>query len=141
MKRLWLYTGVAGGSVVQFFVEQIWNSYIRPDAFYNFRPILRDFPLLPSTFLSQLAFALVIGFLYLHVPDKKRSVKSGITIGTILGLLSGLSQYLNWYALFNIPFSLAAAELIKMAVLGIAGGVVISFAELRMNPRNPPSVA
>jgi drug/metabolite transporter (DMT)-like permease len=140
MKRLWLYTGVLSASAVQFGLERFWINYIT-DSHTTLGPVLRDPPMLLSMYFSQLAFALLIGFLYLHVPDQKRSVKSGITIGTILGLLSGFLQFLNWYALFNIPSTLVTAEVAKMAALGIAGGAVISFAELKLNSGNPPAKA
>ena len=141
MKRIWLYAGVAGASIVQFSVERFWNSTVSADSFRDLHAVLKDAPHLLSIFFSQLAFAIVIGFFYLHVPHQKRSVKSGITIGAILGLLTGLSQFLSWYAMFDIPFPLVVREATRMTLLGVAGGGIISFVELKMNTRHPPTGA
>jgi hypothetical protein len=98
-------------------------------------PILRESSQPVFDFFSEVAFALVVGFFYFHVPDQKRSLTSGITIGSILGLLIGLYRFLDWYGSFAFSFSIIAAEIIKTIILGIICGVAVSFAELKINPR------
>ena len=135
MKRKWLYIGVAAASVLQFFFERFWQGFLLMTSHADICPVLRESSQLVFNFLSEVAFALVVGFFYLHVPDQKRSLTSGITIGSILGLLIGLYRFLDWYGSFAFSFSIIAAEIIKTMILGIICGVAISFAELKMNPR------
>ena len=101
----------------------------------DFCPILRESSQLVFSFLSEVAFALVVGFFYLHVPDQKRSLKSGITIGSILGLLIGLYRFLDCYGSFTFSPSIIVVEIFKTMILGIICGAAISFAELKTNPR------
>ncbi len=97
MKRKWLYIGVAAASVLQFFFERFWQGFLLMTSHADICPVLRESSQLVFNFLSEVAFALVVGFFYLHVPDQKRSLTSGITIGSILGLLIGLYRFLDWY--------------------------------------------
>ena len=97
MKRKWLYIGVAAASVLQFFFERLWREFLSTNSYGDVCPILRVSSQPIFNFLSKIAFALIVGFFYLHVPDQKRSLKSGITIGSILGLLIGLYQFLIGY--------------------------------------------
>jgi hypothetical protein len=135
MKHKWFYIGVAVASVLQFFFERLWREFLFINSYGDFHTILRDSPQLEFKFLSDAAFALIVGFFYLHVPDQKRGLKSGITIGSILGLLMGLYRFLDWYGLLTFSLSIIVVEIIKTMILGIICGAAISFAELKTNPR------
>ncbi len=135
MKRKWLYIGVAAASVLQFFFERLWREFLSANSYGDVCPILRESSQPVFNFLSKIAFALIVGFFYLHVPDQKRSLKSGITIGSILGLLTGLYRFLDWYGSFAFSLSIIVAEITKTMILGIICGAAISFAELKTNPR------
>ncbi len=135
MKRKWLYIGVAAASVLQFFFERLWREFLFINSKRDFCPILRESSQLVSNFLSKVAFALIVGFFYLHVPDQKRSLTSGITMGSILGLLIGLYRFLDWYGSFTFSLSIIVGEIIKTMILGTICGAAISFAELKINHR------
>jgi len=135
MKRKWLYIGVAAASILQFLFERLWHEFLFINSQRDFCPIIRESSQLVFGFLSEVAFALVVGFFYLHVPDQKRGLKSGTTIGSILGLLIGLYRYLDWYGSFTFSPSIIVVEIIKTMTLGIICGAAISFTELKTNPR------
>ena len=141
MKRKWLYVGVAIASILQFLFEGFWFEVLFKQSYIVLQPIQRSSPELIFNFLSEVFFALVFGFFYLHVPNERRSVKSGISIGAILGFLIAMYQFLDWYGSFNISVSVIVLEIIKTILLSVLCGVVISFTELKLNPRNKPGVA
>jgi hypothetical protein len=135
MKRKWLYIGVTASSVFQFVFEWFWRQLLPVNPHRDICPIPQESSQLAFIFLSGVTFALVVGFFYLHVPDQKRSLKSGISIGTILGLLIGLYHSFDLYGLFTFSFSAMVVEIIKTMILGIICGAAISLAELKTNPR------
>jgi hypothetical protein len=139
MKRQWLYIGVAAASILQFFFEGLWHEVLFKNSYGDLHPILRESPQLIFNFFSEIAFALVVGFFYLHVPDQRRSLKTGTTIGTIVGLLIALYQFLDWYGSFAFSPRMIILEIVKTALLGIICGVAISFAERKFNIRNKQS--
>ncbi len=63
------------------------------------------------------------------------TVKLGIITGSILGLRVGLYRYLDCYGLFVFSLSVIAVQIMKTMFLGIVCNAVISFAELKANPR------
>ena len=138
MKRKWLYVGVAVASILQFFFEGLWYNVLFKNSYIDFQAIQRSTPQLTFNFLSEVAFAFVFGLLYLHVPNEKRSTKGGAILGTILGLLIGIYQSLEWYGSFNVSLSVVAFEILKTTMLGTICGIAISFAELKINPRTHP---
>jgi hypothetical protein len=140
-KRKWLFIGVAIAAVLQFLFEGLWSEVLFKSSYGDFQPIQRMSPLLFYNFLSETFFALVIGFFYLHVPNERRSLKTGATIGSILGLLIALYQYFDWYGSFNVSFGIIVLEIIKTIILAAICGVVISFTELKLNPRTKPGAA
>jgi hypothetical protein len=135
MKRKWLYVGAAAAAILQFLFEGFWFEVMFKNSYADLRPIQRASPQLLYNFLSEVFFALVVGFFYLHVPDGKRSVRAGATIGSILGFLIAMYQFLDWYGSFNISVTLIILEIVKTIILALICGVAISFTELRMNPR------
>jgi len=135
MKRKWLYIGIALASCLQFFFEGMWYGILFTNSYEELHPILRNSPHLMFNFLSEAAFASLVGFFYLHVPNERRGLRSGIIIGTILGLLIGLYQFLGWYGSFDLSAYVIFLEIIKAIFLGTICGAAISFAELRINPR------
>ena len=135
MKRKWLYIGVAAASVLQFSFDTLWRELVSMNLPGDLCPMLRQSSHPVFTFFSEVAFALVVGFFYLHVPDQKRNLRAGITIGSILGLLIGLYRYLDWYGSFAFCPSLVLVEIVRTMILGIIGGAAISFTELKINPR------
>jgi hypothetical protein len=139
MKRKWLYIGVAAASGLQFLFDLIWHELLFSNLYGDFHPSASNSPQFAFIFLSEVAFALVVGFFYLHVPDQKRSLRSGMTIGSILGLLVGMYQMLGWYGTFTCSLSAVAAEIIKMLICGFISGAAISAAELKTNPRTKPA--
>ncbi|GEM_PF-2714847 len=139
MKRKWLYVGVAAASLLQFAFDRVWHEFLFTNSCQDFHLILRELPKLVYVFLSHAAFALVVGFFYLHVPDQKRSLRSGITIGSILGLLVGMYQSFNWYGMFVYSLSNVVMEIIKTVILGIISGAAIAIVELKTNPRSKTS--
>lgn len=141
MKRKWLYIGVAAASVLQFLFERTWHELIFTNSYGDFHSVLKGSPQSDFMFLSEAAFALVVGFFYLHVPDQKRSLRSGMTIGSILGLLVGMCQMFGWYGTFTCSLSVVVMEIIKMIFRGFISGAAISAAELKTNPRSKPSAA
>ena len=134
-KRKWLFIGVAIAAVLQFLFEGLWFQVLFKNAYGDFQPIQRMSPLLFYNFLSEISFAFVIGFFYLHVPNERRSLKTGATIGSILGCLIALYQYFDWYGSFNVSLGVIALEIIKTIILAAICGVIISFTELKLNPR------
>ncbi len=134
MKRKWLYVGVAVASILQFILEGLWHEVLFKNSYADFQTIQRSSPQLIFNFLSEVAFAFVFGVLYLHIPNEKRSIRGGAILGTILGLLIGLYQFLDWYGSFNVPLSVISLEILKTTILGAICGIVISFAELKINP-------
>ena len=135
MKRKWLYIGVAAASVLEFIFERIWHVFLFMSLYQDPRFVLGESPQLVYSFLSQAAFALVVGFFYLHVPDQKRNLRSGMTIGSILGLLIGMYQLLSWMGMFAFSLSFVVMETMRTIILGIIAGASISIAELKTNPR------
>ncbi len=135
MKRKWLYIGVGFAALLQTIIQWFWIDVLFKSSYAALAADRFASVEIPVTFLSKIAFALVVGFFYLHVPDEKRSVRAGSTIGAILGLLIGIYQLLDWHAAFNVPFSLIAMELAKTLLLGALSGLTISFAEIKMNSR------
>ena len=140
-KRKWLFIGVAIAAVLQFLFEGLWFEVLFKNSYGDFHPIQRMSPLLFYNFLSEAFFALVVGFFYLHVPNERRSLKTGATIGSILGLLIALYQYFDWYGSFNVSLSIIVLEIIKTIILAAICGVVISFTELKLNLRTKPGAA
>ena len=136
MKRRWLYAGIAIASVLQFFFEGLWHELLFKNSYGDLQPLLRPVPQLLYNFLSESAFAGVAGFFYLHIPNERRSVKTGISIGSILGLLIALYQFLGRYGSFNMSIYVVVLELIKTTILGIICGSVIAFMELKLNAGN-----
>ncbi len=140
-KRKWLFIGVAIAAVLQFLFEGLWFEVLFKSSYGDFESIQRMSPLLFYNFLSEIFFALVVGFFYLHVPNEKRSLKTGATIGCILGLLIALYQYFDWYGSFNVSLGIIVLEIIKTIILAAICGLVISFTELKLNPRTKPGAA
>ncbi len=136
MKRKWLYIGVGIAAVLQTFIHWLWVEVFFKDSYAFLQSNQFTSAGIAVIFLSKIAFALVMGFFYLHVPNEKRSLSAGSTIGSILGLLIGLYQFLDWYGTYNVTLSIIALELLKTVLLGAICGVTISFAELRTNPRS-----
>lgn len=134
-KRKWLFIGVAIAAIVQFFFEGLWFEVLFKNSYGDLQPVLRFSPLLFYNFLSEVFFALVVGFFYLHVPNERRSLKTGASIGCILGFLIALYQYFDWYGAFDVSFGVIALEIIKTIILAVACGVVLSVTELKLNPR------
>ncbi len=135
MKRKWLYVGVAAASVLFFLFDRIWRGSAFAIRDEEYHPIVRESPQLVSVFLGGTAFALLVGFFYLHVPDQKRSLRSGMTIGTILGLLVGMYQYGGWYGIFSFSCSAVFLGIVRTAVMGTVSGAAIAIAEMKMNAR------
>ena len=135
MKRQWLYIGVAAASILQFFFEGLWHEILFKNSYNDLHPILRESPILIFNFLSEVAFALVVGFFYLHVPDQRRSLKTGITIGTILGVFIALYQFFDWYGSFIVSPAIIILEIVKTIILGIICGAAISVAEGNFNKK------
>ncbi len=135
MKRQWLYIGVAIASILQFFVKMLWVEIIFKNSNADLHSIQRNSPELFFIFLSNVAFAFVVGFFYLHVPNEKRNIKTGATIGGILGLLIGFYQYIGWYGSFNISVTFIIIEIFRTIILAVMCGVTISFIELKTNRR------
>ena len=139
MKRQWLYIGVAVASILQFFFEGLWHEVMFKNSYGELHPILRESPQLIFNFFSEIAFAFVVGFFYLHVPDQRRSLKTGVTIGTILGVLIGLYQFLDWYGSFAFSPTMIILETVKTTSLGIICGTAISLAERKFNNKTKHS--
>lgn len=118
MKRRWLYIGIVLAGVLQVLIHVGWNRMFAPHM------------------LSEFAVAAAIGLLYLHVPDAKRAVKSGATLGTILGLLFGIYQAVNQVAVMEPGIVKAFLIVLKSGSLGLIGGAVIAWSELKFNPRD-----
>ncbi len=118
MKRSWLYIGVMLAGVLQVLIHVGWNRTFAPHM------------------LSEFAVAAAIGLLYLHVPNAKRAVKSGATLGTILGLLFGIYQTVNQVAFTEPDIVQALFSVLKSGTLGLIGGAVIAWSELKFNPRD-----
>jgi len=133
MKRKWLYAGVGVSGLLQFIIDWIWfrlrygDSTIVASRFSE-----ADIPL---SLLSNVAFALVVGFFYLHVLNEKRSLRAGTTIGAILGFLIGVYRWTDWLGNLNAPISVLALEIARTVFLGAMSGVIISYAELKTNRR------
>jgi hypothetical protein len=137
MKRKWLYIGVAVAAVLQFFFEGLWHEVLFKHSYPDIQPILRDSPKLIFNFLSEVGFASVVGFFYLHVPDLRRGMRTGATIGTILGFLIALYQFFDWYGSFNVSVYVVSLEIVKTTILGTICGLAISYAELRTKKSTP----
>lgn len=101
-------------------------------------PLLTKQDVSPNSFyifLSETAFALVVGFLYLHVPQHKRSPATGARIGGIMGVLIALYQGFAWYGSFTVPGDQIFLGGIDTTVLAILCGVIISIVEKTINRR------
>jgi len=117
MKRKWLYIGLFLAGTVQVLLRCAWEN-----AFY------------PGV-LSEFALSAAIGLIYLHVPNPKRGLRAGATLGTILGFLVGLYVTFNGQGALSTAFGDVALTVVRTAILTMIGGIVIAWSESRFNPR------
>lgn len=123
MKLKWLLIGIFVGVVLQFIVNGLCYQTIH----YTMMELF-------SKFANNLSLATLIGFFYLHVPESKRSLQSGLTIGAIIGLLLGLYQFFDTLGSLNPSVNPNATQIIRIVILCVVCGSAISFSELKLNP-------
>lgn len=133
MKRRWLYIGILFAIILQTVFDGLWNELVSINQFRELQSVMRQSPQFLFTLIGQLFFACIIGFFYLHVPDSKRSIKAGLTIGTILGLLIGVYHCFDLLAAFNVSVITITLEVLKTILLGSLCGFAISLSELKTN--------
>jgi ABC-type multidrug transport system permease subunit len=139
MKRKWMYIGVAAASVLLYLFDRIWRGLAFAVNDDDHHLIAKESPQLIYVVLGGAAFALLVGFFYLHIPDQKRSLQSGMKIGTILGLLVGMYQYFSLIGTLTLSSSAVVFGIVQTAAMGIICGAAISIAEKTLNAGTNPS--
>lgn len=123
MKRMWLFVGIVFGVLLQY----IFNSFWYLSTFQNVGQYF-------YATVNNLSLATLIGFFYLHVPEGKRSLRTGITIGSIIGLLIGIFKYSDSFVAVNNSINFSALEIVRILLLGVLCGIAMSISERQFNP-------
>lgn len=120
-KRLWLLLGIIAGMLLYALLIPLWNG-LSGAATSSIANML----------VSGGALTALTGFVYLHIPEAKRSLRTGLTIGAITGLLAGAFRVHD----AGPTGGNATLVLLGILLLGAAGGIALALCELQWNPNH-----
>jgi len=120
-----LALGILLATVYQFFLEALWYVALFPNiATHDLGPIQRADPLLLFNFISELGLSLLVAYVLSQSAERIPWGKV-ILMGVIVGVLTGLNQYADWYGSFNVSALVLVNFWIKDILLALGSAVII----------------
>lgn len=120
-----LALGILLATVYQFFVEALWYVALFPNlATHDLGPIQRAYPLLLFNFISELGLSLLVAYV-LAQSSGRLPWRKVLLAGVIVGALTGLNQYADWYGSFNIAALVLLNFWIKDILLALGSALII----------------
>jgi hypothetical protein len=124
MGKLRTTLSIFAATAFQFCFEGVWAVILFSGmGKQNLGCVTRKNPLIPLNFVSEMGLTLII-FLYLK-HYRPATVWKAMIAGVVIGFLSGINQYVDWYANLSISFQFFLVELIKNLILGGFSAIII----------------
>lgn len=121
-----LALGILLATVYQFFLEAIWYVALFPNiATHDLGPISRAYPLLLFNFISELGLSLLVAYVLSQTSGRIPWSKV-LLVGVIVGVLTGLNQYADWYGSFNVAALVLLNFWIKDVLLALGSALILN---------------
>ncbi len=112
-------------TLYQFCLEALWYVALFPGiATHDLGPIQRANPLLLFNFISELGLSLLVAYVLTQSSGRAAWGKV-MLMGAVVGVLTGLNQYADWYGSFNVSALMLLNFWIKDILLALGSALII----------------